>query len=436
MRNSELYFWNQISWDEEGEKLVEKQDEVYKLATSIRTRFSTLPPLSSKCCIYRIPQSLREANKPAYSPCLISIGPFHHAKKRFQPMEDTKLRYLQKFLKRNDEKCLLDYLRFIRECENRVREYYVEMIDMSFEKFVMMILLDSIFVIEFILMWHLDDADETDRVFEKPSLESVIRRDILLLENQIPFFVLYGLYDIAFGEDVSLPSFIELCCEVLVEHHKEVVVNFNDREVLHLVDFLRTYYLPSSLRHDSNNDNFEFPPGIEILYNAGVRFEVVKSLPLLDIEFKDGVLRIPKLEVEDHTECLLLNLSAFEQCHYFFDSYIVDYVVLMDVLITSVKDVDILMSNGIITNALGSSEDLAYVFNTICKGTTYKTKGFYYCNLCKELSKHAKMPWNRWRATLSHDYFGNPWTIISVVVAFVLLIFTVIQTLCTIISMK
>ncbi|KAK9757032.1 hypothetical protein RND81_01G136200 [Saponaria officinalis] len=412
----------------------EKQDEVHQLATSIRTRFESLPRLSSKCCIYRIPQTLREANKSAYSPCLISIGPFHHGKKRLQPMEDQKLRYLKNFLRRNDERSLSDYLRFIRDREKEIREYYVEVINMGSEEFVSM----------FILMWHFDEADETDRIFEKSSLEYVVRHDILLLENQLPFFVLDGLYDIGFGDDMSseMTNFIELCSRVLVGHNHELSTNFDNREFLHLVDFVRAHYLPSSLR-DSNIDNtdyddydFDFPPGIEMLYNTGVRFEVDKSSPLLDIEFQNGVLRIPKLDVEDHTECLLLNLSAFEQCHDFFESYIVDYVVLMDVLITSLKDVDILMSNGIITNSLGTSEDLAEIFNTICTGTTYRTKGFYYNNICKELNKHAKMPWNKWRATLKNEYFGNPWNIISVIVAVVLLILTVFQTVCTIILMK
>ncbi|KAL9247197.1 hypothetical protein vseg_020654 [Gypsophila vaccaria] len=356
-------------------------------------------------------------------------------------MEDQKLRYLKKFLRRNDERSLSDYLRFIRDREKEIREYYVEGTDQGSKEFVLMVLLDSIFVIEFILIWHFDEADNADRIFENPSLEGVVRRDILLLENQLPFFVLDGLYDIAFGEEDM--NFIELCSKVLVGHNQELSTNFKTREILHLVDLVRTHYLPSSLRnsnisnsnYDSDND-FDFAPSTEMLYDAGVRFKVDKSSPLLDTHFHKGVLTIPKLDVEDHTECLLLNLSAFEQCHYFYDSYIVDYVVLMDVLIASPKDVDILMNNGIITNSLGTSEDLADMFNSICKGANYRKKGYYYKCVSRELSKHAKMPWNKWRATLSHDYFGNPWTIISVIVAFVLLVLTVIQTLCCVISMK
>lgn len=460
--NRRLILYNVV--EENMADLTEIEDKmIHKLATSIRKRFEKLPPTSPKCCIYKIPRTLGEVNRLAYTPCLISIGPFHHGKKKLQSMQENKLRYLQNFLKRNKKKKLLDYLTQIKQWEEEVRESYVEQIELNSKEFNEMVLLDGCFLIEFFLVWFLGEAGEIDCIFKKPSLELVVMRDILLLENQLPFFVLEGLYNIAFGGDEErvspqienpgsasddekdgvkpLPSFLNLCCEVLFITGKiEVLEKFRGRQILHLVDFLRLCYLPSILRDPNErtvHNSLEFPPRVERLHDAGIKFEVAKKdVPLLDIEFSNGVLKIPKLEVEDHTESLLLNLSAFEQCHYHLESYIVDYVVLMDVLITTLKDVDILTSGGIILNSLGTTEEFADVFNTICKGTTYQVKGFYYTHLCKELNAYYKTPWHRWRATLNHDYFSNPWTIISVIVAVVLLILTVIQTTCTIISMK
>ena len=34
-----------------------------------------------ECCIYKVPRKLRQVNKEAYTPKLISIGPFHHGEK-------------------------------------------------------------------------------------------------------------------------------------------------------------------------------------------------------------------------------------------------------------------------------------------------------------------------------------------------------------------
>jgi hypothetical protein len=32
----------------------------------------------SECCIYKVPDKLRKVNEEAYTPKLVSIGPFHH----------------------------------------------------------------------------------------------------------------------------------------------------------------------------------------------------------------------------------------------------------------------------------------------------------------------------------------------------------------------
>lgn len=423
------------------------EDEIHQLAKSIRKRFEKLPPLSSKCCIYRVPRTLRNVNLSAYKPCLISIGPLNHGMKRLQGMQEQKLRYLQNFLRRNEDKTLQDYLRMIKMWEKDARECYIESISLSSNEFVEMMLLDGCFIIEFFLNWYWETLDEDDRIFGKPSLEHVIRRDLLLIENQLPFFVLEELYGLVFDDNdecfqSSIPL-IHLTSEVVIGK-RELPNKFKRREILHLVDFLRTYLLPKHLRDPnyvstSSRDGaacWEFPPGVGDLHDSGIKFVLHKSDSLLDIEFKDGVLYIPKLEVEDHTESILLNLSAYEQCHYHSDSYIVDYVLMMDVLITTLKDVDILLSSGIITNALGNNDEVANLFNTICRETNYEAHNFYYTDICRRLVAHSKAPWNKWKATLKHDYFNNPWTIISVVAAIVLLILTVVQTVCSVIALK
>ena len=42
------------------------------------------PDEQPACCIYRVPQKLHKVNKDAYTPMLISIGPFHHHEKKVE----------------------------------------------------------------------------------------------------------------------------------------------------------------------------------------------------------------------------------------------------------------------------------------------------------------------------------------------------------------
>ena len=51
------------------------------------------PPITSECCIYKVPFGLRRLNEDAYTPRVVSIGPFHYAKARLQNMQRHKLVY-------------------------------------------------------------------------------------------------------------------------------------------------------------------------------------------------------------------------------------------------------------------------------------------------------------------------------------------------------
>ena len=139
-------------------------------------------------------------------------------------------------------------------------------------------------------------------------------------------------------------------------------------------------------------------------------------------------MEIPSLEVTNKTESLFRNILIFEQCHHFSDSYIINYMILLDGLINAPKDVEMLVQNGVIKYCLGSNEAVASLFNNLCKHIRLRVDNFYYSKLCGELNAHASTTWHRWKAILKHDYFSHLWAIISVIYAFVLLVLAVLQT--------
>ena len=70
------------------------ENENELLVNDIITMFEKLePPVSTECRIYKVPLYLRKLNEEAYTPQVISIGPIHHDKKRFQTMDKHKVRY-------------------------------------------------------------------------------------------------------------------------------------------------------------------------------------------------------------------------------------------------------------------------------------------------------------------------------------------------------
>jgi hypothetical protein len=112
---------------------------------------SELPPADwPECCIYRVPKLLRKVNEEAYTPKLISIGPYHHDREELRDMEKHKLRYLKNFLDRT-RKRQEDFLKIIKDNEKHIRLCYSEECRLNGRDFVKMILLDAIFIIELFL---------------------------------------------------------------------------------------------------------------------------------------------------------------------------------------------------------------------------------------------------------------------------------------------
>jgi len=126
---------------------------------------------------------------------------------------------------------------------------------------------------------------------------------------------------------------------------------------------------------------------------------------------------------------------AFEQCHYQSDHYVTDYICVLDFLIETDKDVDLLVRKGILVNTLGDSNAVATWVNKLSYQIYRSEMNSNYCRLCEKLNTFYKIRCHRWNATLRRDYFSTPWRIASTIAAIILLVLTFIQTICSIISL-
>lgn len=78
------------------------------------------------------------------------------------------------------------------------------------------------------------------------------------------------------------------------------------------------------------------------------------------------VLELQSFTVGDATECVIRNLTAFEQCHCPQETIICNYIVLLDHLIDTAEDVDLLVEKKILVNWLGNNEAVATLINKLC----------------------------------------------------------------------
>ncbi|KAI6670709.1 hypothetical protein NL676_005594 [Syzygium grande] len=169
------------------------------------------------------------------------------------------------------------------------------------------------------------------------------------------------------------------------------------------------------------------------LNETGIQFKTSRTRSLEDISFTRGVLWLPVIKVGDDTESMFLNLMTFERLHIGAGNEITAYVTFMDNIINSERDVALLHAQGIIQNALGIDKAVAELFNSLCEGVPLASNSSLDA-VQKNISDYCEKSWNKWRANLNRDYFGNPWSILSLIAAILLFVLTIIQTVYAVLS--
>ncbi|KAK9085226.1 hypothetical protein Sjap_025637 [Stephania japonica] len=435
-------------------------------------------PTNSKCCIYRVPASLKTPNESSYIPQIVSIGPFHHGSANLQAMQDQKWIYLKSLLARrpysstgedisSSSSIGIAFVQSLRPLEKRARECYSEKFDkLSSNTFLEMMILDGCFIIELFVRHRLimekshgREVVDVDPLFSTHRLHSNLAWDLILLENQLPLFVLEHL--VSFNHlhrinniDQEPSSFLKKLALEFFKHRLALPKTYFDYDQLqhlengchHLLDLLRNCLLiPSgSSNHvtiDIVNEQEEqmetaFIPCAKDLSFAGIRIKKAMEDNPLNVIYKyirpAAELEIPTMSIaENLLNPLLPNLVAFEQCHSNCSTQFTSYVWFLLNIIRDDDGVKFLYKQGIIKQLPGCEEDLVLVLKKICSGVTVP-RNFYFSELYDRLNKHFGRVEVRWMYVLKTYYFDNPWTMITLINAMIVLILALLQTVFTV----
>ncbi|KAG6773063.1 hypothetical protein POTOM_020317 [Populus tomentosa] len=157
----------------------------------------------SDVCIYRVGKALRKSNEAMYSPQQISIGPIHHRNKNLSSMKRKKSKYYDQFWKDRVSKAgelngaKDKFWAALQIHENDIRQCYEDGFRTikNSHCFLDLILHDAVFIFELFLKYREGRENYMkDSVLKETWLRAAIRRDLILLENQLPFFILEKLY--------------------------------------------------------------------------------------------------------------------------------------------------------------------------------------------------------------------------------------------------
>ncbi|KAL8237216.1 hypothetical protein R6Q59_018297, partial [Mikania micrantha] len=371
--------------------------------------------MASSPSIDMAPTTLRNISPNSFMPRVVSIGPLHRHDLHLQRFEGRKamyvqrlLSYLKRFFKEEDilTECVLKVVNLIRE----IKGCYADIKTYNDDELAKMMVMDACFILEFIRS-ELDDSGSN-----KLS-NSYIPYDLVLLENQIPFFVLNDIFvsTIQKRDQQSLRIFILplLKCLNLIQgvKIKPPYTNFP----VHILGYLHNFYMPYKAEISSKFPSSTIHSAVE-LDRAGVKFmpnkperwrlsmKVEKHRCSCIFWFLGKpTLRMPVLRINHFTELILRNLIAYEHLSGR-TAYITSYARAMDMLIDTHEDVAKLVRSEVIINHLGSNEEAASMINKICKEVVWTS--FFYGEEWEKLDKHFNNYFPKKFVNLRVTYFN------------------------------
>ncbi|KAM3317537.1 hypothetical protein ACQJBY_035319 [Aegilops geniculata] len=399
-------------------------------------------------CIYRVPPCMTNIKSKTYQPQVVSLGPFHHGDLDLRPMEEHKCRALGQLLQRA-ERTFDELVDGVEDVAEQLEGAYMDL-DSEWrtdgggrERFLAMMIFDGCFLLEVMRCTAADgkqvgDYAHNDPIFSRHGILYMvpyIRRDMLMLENQLPLLLLQKLVGVESGKPPNDDFINRMVLKFLAQSSGPLPPGIGLE--LHPLDVFRRSMLTSKCHkirnlQETEEDNAIIRSAVE-LYEAGIQFKPSKTLSLHDIRFHGGTLSMPTVSVDDSTEYMFLNMMAFERLHAGAGNDVTGYVFFMDNIIDSAKDVALLSSKGIIQNAIGSDQAVAKLFNTISRDVVLEPNSALDA-VQRQVNGYFRQPWNIWRANLIHTYFRSPWAFLSLAAAVFLLGMTVMQTVYTVLQ--
>ncbi|KAF8012459.1 hypothetical protein BT93_I0582 [Corymbia citriodora subsp. variegata] len=406
-----------------------------------------VPSLWAKLSIYRIPRYLKNGEDKDWVPQIVSPGQYHHGDEHPCHMERHKWWCLHHILERSSQDIGL-YLDSVKKVEDRARAFYEGTIYMSCDEFVEMMVLDGCFVIEllrgFAVGFEKLGYPCNDPVFSMRRSILEIQRDVFMLENQIPHFMLDRLLSLQRGDPDQKGRVARLAIQffnpLMSEDSGFFIKSGSKRLKFDPLDDHGGFW--RSLLHfpkrSKTKQCFHSRPKLTFCLSkaceAGIMLKQRYGNSFLDIRFKDGVLEIPKIVIHEGTRSLFLNLIAFEQSHFDCGNHITSYVIFMHNLINSPEDVQYLCKLKIIEHCLGSDVEVVDLSFVVEGSYLYflRIDVALYCFRTMLTFKMATAAlvhkWHFWGADLKKKYFNNPWSAISLIAASILLVLTFTQT--------
>ncbi|KAG9146859.1 hypothetical protein Leryth_005170 [Lithospermum erythrorhizon] len=514
--------------------------------------------------IFNVPKTLMSSDPHCYTPQQVALGPYHCFKQEMYEMERLKLAAAKKLHHSLDEASKFEnVVQKLRPHEPRIRAYYHKYLTISGETLSWMMAVDACFILEFLQIYgsmQLSEPISSRRAHigdmtSRKSTHNAITRDIVMLENQIPLFILnemmetkHGsleggsmLYSILMGffqvispfktmEELDENAAME-CAHLLDVLYHLVVPKSNKKplEISKIKEHLpRKRHVPGEPTEKKEDEEEEkegnkcwgyvesffalvwkiikkiFGPPLRILKkiisskvvlfvrrlplkiisnipgisamvepiktllsindegasgdeeaamdagdeaplveqikipsvaeltNAYVKFQAVEAGVLcIKFDAKTRTFYLPVINLDENSEVVMRNLVAYESGNESGPVIFTRFTELMNGIINTEEDVEILRENGIIVNRLKSDEEVAKLWNGMNKCVRL-TKAPFLDRVIGDVNKYYSERWKVKLRMMLKSYIFGSWQILMLLACILLLLLIMLQSFCSV----
>ncbi|KAK7340730.1 hypothetical protein VNO77_21441 [Canavalia gladiata] len=500
--------------------------------------------------IFNVPKPLMASDPDSYIPQQVAIGPYHFGRQELHEMERYKLASAKRFQNQLQSLRLEQIIGQLIRLEHRIRACYHKYLNFNSETLVWTMVIDASFLFEFLQVYTIQDGTMMPGVSSRMShlvdfagrkvAHNAILKDMVMLENQIPLFVLRKILEFKFSslelaDDMLFSMLIGLFKELspfnVLEEYPEIIVS----ECAHFLDFLYAMIVPkleeqpnlvqSEDQHEDKDDNenslvkyvkqfldqvrrllsklataltslikvlqcramkviTRLPwtiisnlPGVGIikqpveylffsqekeatkaengnlssdnvtnkpplmeeinipsvveLSKSGVCFMATNGdISTIRFDVKTATLYLPTIGLDINSKVLLRNLVAYEASTASGPLVFTRYTELMNGIIDTREDARILREKGVILNHLKSDEEVANLWNGMCKSIKL-TRVLFLDKVIEDVNQHynGRMRVKIWK--FMKLYVFASWQLLTFIAAIFLLFLMSLQVFCS-----
>ncbi|KAK3039197.1 hypothetical protein RJ639_029054 [Escallonia herrerae] len=252
--------------------------------------------------IFCVPKSLMLSSPDSYVPQQVALGPFHHWRSELIDMERYKLgaaKRTQKQLQSLNFQHLVDHL---TKLEPSIRASYHKYLDLRGETLAWMMAVDSSFLLEFLQVYAAKEDRLLRRVTSRmshlvdismrKSAHHAILRDMVMLENQIPLFLLRKTLEHRFSsldlaDDLLISMLTGLSKELSPFKMMEELSDLQVTDCAHVLGFLYRTIVPKLKELSEIDESTENQDEVNGGEDQSFRFKIRRLLSKL----QDGPVR-------------------------------------------------------------------------------------------------------------------------------------------------